>query len=256
MTRVAIVTGAGRGIGAATAVALARRGVRVALAARTGRELERTASAVRGEGGTALAVTCDLGQLADVERLVVETTRQLGSPDILINNAGLGEGAPLERTDDDQWDRHLRVNLTAPFWLCRALGPKMAARGWGRIVNVASVAIERGLPGTSAYASSKAGLVGLTRALAAELGPKGVTVNAVCPGWVVTQMAEATVDRIASRTGRVPDDVRTDLLARTGQGRFLAADEVAGAVAYLTSDEAAGVNGHTLTIDGSHACPT
>jgi 3-hydroxybutyrate dehydrogenase len=249
MTRTAIVTGAGRGIGAAIAVALARRGVRVALTARSARELQRTVNAVEAIGGTAVALPADLAEPASVEHILVEAARRLGAPDILVNNAGMAEGAALGRTDDALWDRHLAVNLTAAFWLCRALGPQMATRGWGRIVNVASATVERGLAYTAAYSASKAGLVGLTRALAAELGPRGVTVNAVCPGWVETALASQAIERTATQTRRSPDEVRSEVLARGHQTRFLAPDEVAGVVCYLASDEARAVNGQSVVVD-------
>jgi NAD(P)-dependent dehydrogenase (short-subunit alcohol dehydrogenase family) len=249
VTRTAIVTGGGRGIGAATAVALARRGIQVAVTARSTRELQRTVNAVEAAGGKAVALTADLAEPAEVERLVVETAQRLAPPDILINNAGMAEGASLARTDDSLWDRHLAVNLTAAFWLCRAVGPQMATRGWGRIVNVASATVDRGLAYTAAYSASKAGLVGLTRALAAELGSRGVTVNAVCPGWVETSLASHAIERAATRTKRSTESVRTEILARGHQIRFLTPDEVAGVVAYLASDEARAVNGQSVIVD-------
>jgi NAD(P)-dependent dehydrogenase (short-subunit alcohol dehydrogenase family) len=249
LTRTAIVTGAGRGIGAAIAVALARRGIQVALTARSPRELQRTLNAVEAVGGKAVALPADLAEPASVEHIVVEAAQRLAPPDILINNAGMAEGAALGRTDDALWDRHLAVNLTAAFWLCRALGPQMATRGWGRIVNVASATVDRGLAYTAAYSASKAGLVGLTRALAAELGPRGVTVNAVCPGWVETSLASQAIERAATHTKRTTEAVRTEVLARGHQTKFLSPDEVAGVVAYLASDEARAVNGQSLVVD-------
>jgi NAD(P)-dependent dehydrogenase (short-subunit alcohol dehydrogenase family) len=182
MPHTAIVTGGGRGIGAGIAMALARRGIQVAVVARTPKELQRTVNAVEAAGGKAIAIPADLSAPDSVEKVLVETRQRLGAPDILVNNAGMAESAPLARTDDGLWDRHLALNLTAAFWFCRALGPQMAARGWGRIVNVASAAAERPLAYSAAYSASKAGLVGLTRALSAELGPHGVTVNVICPG--------------------------------------------------------------------------
>jgi NAD(P)-dependent dehydrogenase (short-subunit alcohol dehydrogenase family) len=250
VTHTAIITGGGRGIGASIAVALARRGIQVAVIARTARELQRSVNAVEAVGGKAIAVQADLSAPDSVEKVLVETRQRLGHPDILVNNAGMAESAPLARTDDGLWDRHLTLNLTAAFWFCRALGPQMAARGWGRIINVASAAAEKPLAYAVAYSASKAGLVGLTRALSAELGPHGVTVNALCPGWVETAMATQTVDRAAARTKKSPDTIRAELLTRSGQSRFLKPDEVAGVAAYLASDEAGAINGQSWLLEG------
>jgi NAD(P)-dependent dehydrogenase (short-subunit alcohol dehydrogenase family) len=250
MPHTAIVTGGGRGIGAGIAVALARRGIQVAVVARTGRELQRTVNAVEAVGGKAVAVVADLSAPDSVEKVLVETRQRLGAPDILVNNAGMAESAPLARTDDSMWDRHLTLNLTAAFWFCRALGPQMVARGWGRIINVASAAAERPLAYAAAYSASKAGLVGLTRALSAELGPSGVTVNAICPGWTETAMATQAVDRAVARTKKSSETIRSELLVRSGQSRFLKADEVAGVAAYLASEEAGVINGQSWVLEG------
>ena len=250
VTRTAVVTGGGRGIGAAIAVALARKGIQVAVTARTVRELQRTVNAVEAVGGRALAIVADLAAPDSVEKVLVETRQKLGSADILINNAGLAESAPLSRTDDSLWDRHLTLNLTAAFWFCRALAPQMVARGWGRIINVAAATAERGAAESAAFGASKAGLVGLTRALAAELGPQGVTVNVVCPGWVETALASHAIDRLAARSKRSTETVRAELMARGPQTRFLRPDEVAGVIAYLASDESSAINGQTWILDG------
>jgi NAD(P)-dependent dehydrogenase (short-subunit alcohol dehydrogenase family) len=250
VTHTAIVTGGGRGIGAAIAVGLAKRGIQVAVTSRTLRELQRTVNAVEAVGGKAVAIPADLSAPDSVEKVLVETRQRLGAPDILINNAGMAESMPLSRTDDSLWDRHLTLNLTAAFWFCRALGPQMVARGWGRIVNVASAAAEHPVPYSAAYSASKAGLVGLTRALAAELGPHGVTVNVICPGWVETAMAAQTIDRAVARTKKSPETIRTELLARGGQSRFLTPEEVAGAAAYLVSEEARAINGQSWLVAG------
>ena len=248
VTHTAIVTGGGRGIGAAIAVGLARRGIQVAVVSRTARELQRTVNAVEAVGGKAVAIPSDLTAPDSVERVLVETRQRLGAPDILVNNAGLAESAPLARTDDSLWDRHLSLNLTAAFWFCRAIGPAMVNRGWGRIVNIASAAAEHPVPYSAAYSASKAGLVGLTRALAAELGPHGVTVNAICPAWVETAMATHAVERAVARTKKTAEAVRSELLSRSGQSRFLKPEEVAGVAGYLITDEASAINGQSWTV--------
>ena len=249
-THTAIVTGGGRGIGAAIAVALARKGIQVAVTARTARELQRTVNAVEALGGRAIAITADLAAPDSVEKVLVETRQRLGAADILVNNAGMSETAALARTDDSLWDRHLALNLTAAFWFCRAMGPQMVARGWGRIINVASAAAERCVPYAAAYSASKAGLVGLTRALAAELGPQGVTVNVICPGWVDTTLATHAIDRAAARTKKTSEAVRVEMLSHGPQTRFLKPEEVAGVAAYLASDEAGVINGQSWLLDG------
>jgi NAD(P)-dependent dehydrogenase (short-subunit alcohol dehydrogenase family) len=250
VTRTAIVTGGGRGIGAAIAVALARRGIQVAVTARTARELQRTVNAVEAAGGKAIAIPADLAAPDSVEKVLVETRQRLGAADILVNNAGMAESAALARTDDSLWDRHLALNLTAAFWFCRALGPQMVARGWGRIINIASAAAERSVPYAAAYSASKAGLCGLTRALAAELGPQGVTVNVICPGWVETSLASHAIERAVARTKKSTEAIRAELLSHGGQSRFLRPEEVASVAAYLASDEASVINGQSWLLGG------
>lgn len=249
-SRVALVTGGGRGIGAAVAQALAAGGARVVVAGRKEDALRRVSSAIEAAGGLCVSIAGDVTVAADADRIVLETRFKLGPVDILVNNAGMAESAALKSTDDVLWDRHVALNLTAPFRLCRAVAPPMAERGWGRIVNVASVAGRRGYPYTAAYGASKAGLIGLTRALAAELGGKGVTVNAVCPGWVETDLAAAALDRIARKTGRPAAEAKQRLAAASPLGRFMKPDEVAALVAYLASEAAGAVNGQSWNVDG------
>jgi len=250
VSRVALVTGGSRGIGAAIATALAGSGARVAVTGRSAADLERVRASIAAAGGQAHAIAGDVTSADDVDRIVRETLARLGPVDVLVNNAGLAESAALKRTDDGLWDRHIALNLTAPFRLCRALGPGMAERGWGRIVNVASVAGRKGFPYTAAYSASKAGLVGLSRALAAELGGRGVTVNAVCPGWVDTELAARSIVNITAKTGRSAAEARTELAAASPAKRFMTPAEVASVVAYLCSEAAAGVNGQAWNVDG------
>ena len=178
----------------------------------------------------------------------VEAT--LGPVDVLVNNAGLAESVPFERTTDAVWERAMALNVTAPFRLCRRLVPAMAARGWGRVVNVASNAGLRGYAYTAAYCASKHALVGLTRAVAVEYARSGVTVNAVCPGFVDTDMAARSVERIASSTKRTHDQARAALEALSPQKRLMTVDEVAHAVWSLIPHEARGIHGQAIALDG------
>lgn len=237
----AVVTGGGRGIGEAIARRLAADGADVVVTGRTRAEIEAVASAV---GGTARRV--DLTDRADTDAFLAE----VGDVDVLINNAGIAVSAPLSKVDDETWDRIIEVNATAPFRLCRALVPGMIERGWGRVINIASNAGISGYQYSAAYCASKHALVGLTRALAIDLGRTGVTINAICPGWVETKMATDAVDRIAGKTGRSPADARKALERMSPQNRMIEPAEVAFAVAALIPDEARGIHGQTIVVDG------
>jgi NAD(P)-dependent dehydrogenase (short-subunit alcohol dehydrogenase family) len=174
----------------------------------------------------------------------------LGDVSILVQNAGIAESATLEATTDELWDRTMAVNATACFRMARALVPAMVKSGWGRVVNVASTAGLVGFAYTSAYVASKHALVGLTRALAAELARTGVTVNAVCPGFLDTEMTARTIENIVKKTGRTPEQARVELGAMSPQRRLIGTDEVAHVVAMLCADAAKGINGQAIPIDG------
>jgi len=242
--RLALVTGGGRGIGAAVARRLAAGGARVVVTGRTEGEIEALAAEL---GGTALRA--DLLDRADTDRLV-DRLAALGRVDVLVNNAGVADSAPLDRTDDAMWDRVLEINATAPFRLIRALVPAMVEAGWGRVVNIASNAGVSGYAYTAAYCASKHAVVGLTRALAIDLARTGVTINAVCPGWVATRMVDEAVARIVDKTGRSADEARTALEKMTPQRRLIEPAEVAHAVAMLCAADARGIHGQTIVIDG------
>jgi 3-hydroxybutyrate dehydrogenase len=242
--KLALVTGGGRGIGEACARALATAGARVIVCGRTREAVDEVA---RTTGGT--AVVCDLADRADSDRMVAHVA-QLGRVDILVNNAGAAESASLERTSDPLWDRILELDATAPFRLTRALVPAMTAAGWGRVVNIASNAGVSGYAYSSAYCAAKHAMVGWTRALAIDLAKTGVTINALCPGWVHTRMSDEAVARIAAKTGRDEAAARATLEAQSPQRRMIEPDEVAHALVALCAHGARGIHGQTIVIDG------
>ncbi len=248
--RGAVVTGGGRGIGRAVAEALAGAGASVVLAARSAGELEDAAAAVRGAGGEAHAVPCDVTDAGSVDRLAARATELLGQVDILVNNAGAAEAQPLQRLTLERWQAALAVNATGPFLCTRALLPAMVERRRGRIVTVASIAGLTGAPYIAAYAAAKHAAVGFVRAVAAEVAASGVTVNAVCPGYVDTDMTRESVARIVEKTRLSEQEALDRLVAANPQGRLIEVDEVAHVVLALCGDGARGINGQAIAIDG------
>ena len=241
--RTAVVTGGGSGIGAAVAKRLAAAGAKVIV---TGRRKERLDEVAKAAGNGARGVTCDVSSASSVAALA----KEVGACDILVNNAGIAKSAPLARTDDALWAEILGVNLTGTFLCMRAFLPGMAERGWGRVVNVASIAGKAGMQYTSAYCASKHGVLGLTRAIALECARKGVTVNAVCPGWVDTEMTDASVANISTKTKMSNAEARAFLASQSPQNRLMTADEIAALVVYLCGDAAAGITAQAINVDG------
>jgi NAD(P)-dependent dehydrogenase (short-subunit alcohol dehydrogenase family) len=238
---VAVVTGAAQGIGRRVAEVLALAGYALALADRT--EPGATLEAVTELGAEAVAVVGDVTAQEHVDALGQRVSGYFGRVDVLVNNAGISLLRPAEEITAEQWRRVLEVNLTGPFLLCRAIGPMMLAARSGAIVNVASIAGLRGVADRAAYNASKHGLIGLTRTLAAEWGGRGVRVNAVCPGWVKTEM-----DAADQASGGYTDD---DITGQVPMGRFAAPDDVAAAVAFLADPARSGfINGAALPVDG------
>lgn len=248
--RTALVTGAGRGIGRAVALALASAGARLLLAGRTVEPLREVAREVVAAGG--LEPSGRVLDVADLEATVAALDRLHAegvTVDVLVNNAGVATAEPLARTDLTLWQRHLTVNATAPFLFTRAFVPGMLARGWGRVVNIASTAGLAGAPYIAAYAASKHALVGLTRAVAAETAGRGVTVNAVCPGYVATEMTERSARRISERTGQPVPRALEALGRLNASGVLIRPEQVAAAVLELVSPAAAGRTGETVVIE-------
>jgi NAD(P)-dependent dehydrogenase (short-subunit alcohol dehydrogenase family) len=239
--RLVVVTGGGRGIGLAVAQRFAALGDQVVAVGR-----DRAALEAAGAGDGIIAAVCDVTDEAAVDALFAEHA----GVDVLVNNAGAADSAPLHRTTLESWRHLLEVNATGAFLCTRAAVGAMRKRGSGRIVTVASTAGRAGAPYTAAYTASKHAAVGLMRAVAAELGGSAITANAVCPTFVDTAMTRASIVRIADRTGRSEAEGEAALAAASPLGRLLAPGEVAAAVVWLASAEAAAINGQTLVLDG------
>lgn len=237
---VAIVTGGSRGIGEAVAVRLATEGADVALcASRSVEAAERVAGQVRGLGRRALVAQVDVADAAAVDPFVASVISEFGRLDILVNNAGTTRDGLLLRMDDEAWDRVMDVNLKGAFHTIRAaVRPMMKARR-GRIINISSVVGLRGNAAQANYAASKAGLIGLTKSVAREFASRGITANAVAPGYIPTDMTEG-----------LPPDVKASLLAQVPMGRPGSAADVAATVAFLASDDAAYITGQVIVVDG------
>jgi 2-hydroxycyclohexanecarboxyl-CoA dehydrogenase len=250
VSRVALVTGGGRGIGRAIALRLAADGLAVAVAARSQDQVDDTA---RAAPGRALPVLLDVTDAASIAAAVERTVRELGPVDVLVNNAGVAESAPFMKTEPDFWDRHFDVNVRGPYLMARAVLPGMLERRWGRVINVASLAGLFGSPYVTAYTASKHALVGFTRALATEVSGKGVTVNALCPGFTATDIVWNGARNIEARTGKSFDDAVRALAEMNPGRRLIEPDEVADAAAQLVADEM--TNGETVVLDGTAAAP-
>jgi 3-hydroxybutyrate dehydrogenase len=248
--RVCLITGAGRGIGRSIAVAFAAGGAKVAITARTAAELAEAEAAIRAAGGEALAIVADLAETAAPQQVVARVVEAFGAVEVLVNNAGVGSSAnprPVVEFDDAFWELSLRVNLTAPYLLCKAVLPEMIRRRFGRIITVASINGKIGSLHGAAYAASKHGLLGFMRSLAMEVTSQGIAVNAICPGPVHTLMNDRRVEYDARRRGVAFDEQAAGL---TPLGRRLEPEEIAPLAVYLASDAAASVVGQAINIDG------
>jgi NAD(P)-dependent dehydrogenase (short-subunit alcohol dehydrogenase family) len=246
MSHHVFITGGGTGIGLATARALAPTGAKFTLVGRDGGRGESAAEELENAQG----VSCDVADEASVAAAFTTARDRYGAIDILINNAGITPSAPLHNMDLSTWNQTLAINLTGAFLCSRAALADMYANKWGRVVNVASIAGLQGAAYITAYCASKHGMVAMTRALAKEAAKKGVTVNAICPGYVETDIVSRAAENIAAKTKLSEDEARASLYAGNPQGRFITADEVASAIVWLCSDGAAATNGAAIPMSG------
>ena len=246
----AVITGGGRGIGAAIARTLAAEGAAIVVAARNLDSVKAVADSIERSGGKARAVRCDVIDPSSVHALASAASRQGAAIDILINNAGMAHSAPLQKITLEDWQRVFAVNATGTFLCTQAFVAGMLERKGGSIVNVASVAGLVGARYIAAYAAAKHAVIGFTRSVAAELESTGVTCNAVCPGFVDTEMTKESVARVALKTGKSPDAALAAMLASSSQQRLITPDQVAHTVLALCDFTGERPNGTAVTIDG------
>ncbi len=248
--KTAWVTGAGKGIGKAIALAIAARDIRVAVSARTASDIENVAQEIRDNGGHALAVVCDVTQPDAIVNAAAQICAELGDITILVNNAGVAGSHKFLGHDDALWHKIIATNLDSVYYVSKAAAPMMVQANWGRIINIASVSSKIGMKYTAAYTASKHGVLGLTRALAAELVANNITVNAVCPAYVDTPMTDGSVANIAQKTKMSAADARAYLTKLSPQNRLITPGEVAHVALMLIDDEARGITGQAINVDG------
>lgn len=246
--RTALVTGGGAGIGRAAAIRLARDGMAVGVLGRRAENVQEVAELIAAEGGTALPLAADVADKVQVAAALARIRQEFGRVSVLVNNAGIEEFTPFPQIDEAAWDRVMAVNLTAVYRITQAVVPDMEAEGWGRIVNVTALGAQIGAANMAHYTASKGGITAITRSLAAELGSKGITVNAISPGFILTPMSQRAIDG-----GLFPVPYQ-DIVASYPIPRVGEPEEAAAAIAYFASDDAAYVTGQLLGVNGG-CCP-
>ncbi len=237
--RTAFITGASRGIGRACALALAEAGCRVAVAARNAKLLDELAAEIRAAGHEAYAVTVNMADAASIKEAFAKTAKEFGPVSILVNNAGITRDGLALRMKKEDWDEVIGTNLTGSFLAIQQVLQHMLRDRWGRIINISSVVGEMGNPGQANYVASKAGIIGLTKAIAQEMGSRNITVNAVAPGFIETDMTQG-----------LSQELKDNMIGHVALKRIGRAEDVAAAVRFLASDEAAYITGHVLNVNG------
>lgn len=249
-SKIALVTGGGTGIGKAIAAGLAQKGTKVAIASRFSAHVESAAAELRGRGFSVLALQMDVTKKADIARGLDALLSQWGAPHILVNNAGISGLSMIDDPDDAKWLDIMNTNLNGLYLVTKAVLRQMPDQAGGRVINISSVLGKFGVPGYTAYCTTKHGMIGFTRALALEVVARGITVNTVCPGWVDTEMATQGINETAVLQGITPAEFKAQAIENVPIKRFLEADEIAELVCYLASDAAAGITGQAINICG------
>lgn len=250
--QVVIITGAGRGIGAEVAMVAAEAGARVVLVARTEPQLQAVAEAIRAAGGSALVHACDLAVPEAAAEVVAATIAEYGRVDALVNNAAINYVANLVMSKDDRWHELYEVNVFAMVRLTRLVLKRMIRQKSGRIINISSVSAKVGAAYNSAYASSKAAMIGFTKSVAREVAKLGITVNAVCPWHVDTEMVRDAMSSRAKMFGKTTDEYLAEIIAQNPQGRIMTVREMAATCVFLMSHDARGITGQALNVDGGY----
>jgi ketoreductase len=248
--KIALVTGGGSGIGKAIALTLSQNGAKVAIASRNFARLKQTAAGLRAAGFSVSAVQMDVRDKSDVRRAVAQVESQTGAIHILVNNAGISGLSLMSDEDDGKWHDIIDTNLNGMYFITKEVLRHMPDHAGGRIINISSVLGKFGVPGYTAYCTTKHGMIGFTRALALEVVQRGITVNTLCPGWVDTEMAQLGINQTAELQGITPEQFKAQAVAAVPIRRFLEADEVAELVCYIASEAARGITGQAINICG------
>lgn len=248
--KIALVSGGGSGIGKAIAVKLAKNGAKVAIASRNREQLQKVAAEFAQLGFTVVPVQMDVRVKGEVERAVAEIVTRWGAIHILVNNAGISGLSLMSDADDSKWYNIVDTNLNGMYLLTKAVLPQIPDHAGGRVINISSVLGKFGVPGYTAYCTTKHGMIGFTRALALEVVSRDITVNTICPGWVDTEMANLGINETAKLQGITPEEFKAQAVAAVPIRRFLEAEEIAELVAYVASDAARGITGQAMNICG------